>query len=99
VHDQWACESQGPIQDRTREHLGTTDKAVIAYRRLLVNAIERTQAGESAPMLPAAGQTNAFTGPPSIDGVALAHKAGSYWQEADLDRRRKSDWASARLAA
>jgi phthalate 4,5-dioxygenase oxygenase subunit len=27
VHDQWAVESQGAIQDRTREHLGSTDKA------------------------------------------------------------------------
>jgi nitrite reductase/ring-hydroxylating ferredoxin subunit len=99
VHDQWACESQGPIQDRTREHLGTTDKAIIAYRRLLVDAIERTQAGEAAPMLPTAGQTSTFTGPPSIDGVALAQKTSSYCQEADLERRRKSDWASARLAA
>jgi len=99
VHDQWACESQGPIQDRTREHLGTTDKGIIAYRRLLVNAIERTQAGEAAPMLPANGQASAFTGPPSIDGVANAAEASGYWQAADLERRKKSDWASARLAA
>ena len=99
VHDQWACESQGPIQDRTREHLGTTDKGLIAYRRLLVDAIERTQAGEAAPMLPTNGQASEFTGPPSIDGVAKAAQASSYWQEADLERRKKSDWASARLAA
>lgn len=99
VHDQWACESLGPIQDRTREHLGTTDKAVIAYRRLLVNAIEGTQAGEVAPMLPTPDQSSAFTGPPSIDGVAKADRAGHYCQEADLERRQKSDWASARLPA
>ncbi|MCD6665641.1 MAG: hypothetical protein LT081_06135, partial [Hydrogenophaga sp.] len=34
VHDQWACESMGAIQDRTREHLGTTDKVIMAHRRL-----------------------------------------------------------------
>src|SRR6202011_2646549 len=28
VHDQWAVESMGAIQDRTREHLGTADKAI-----------------------------------------------------------------------
>jgi hypothetical protein len=99
VHDQWACESQGPIQDRTREHLGTTDKGIIAYRRLLVNAIERTQAGEAAPMLPTNEQASGFTGPPSIDGVAKAAEASRYWQAADLERRKKSDWASARLVA
>ena len=31
VHDQWAVESMGPIQDRTREHLGTADKAIVQY--------------------------------------------------------------------
>jgi len=36
VHDQWAVESQGRIQDRTREHLGTTDKAIVARRKLLI---------------------------------------------------------------
>ena len=39
VHDQWACESMGPIADRTREHLGQSDKAISAYRRILRNAI------------------------------------------------------------
>ena len=44
VHDQWACESMGAIQDRTKEHLGQSDKAISAYRRLLRGAIE--QAGQ-----------------------------------------------------
>src|SRR3954453_2519806 len=35
VHDQWAVESMGRIQDRTKEHLGTSDKAIVQYRRLL----------------------------------------------------------------
>ena len=30
VHDQWAVESMGAIQDRTREHLGTSDKVIIS---------------------------------------------------------------------
>src|SRR4051812_43131119 len=51
VHDQWAVESPGPIQDRTREHLGTTDKCIIAYRKVLVEAIEKNAAGEKALML------------------------------------------------
>jgi phthalate 4,5-dioxygenase oxygenase subunit len=33
VHDQWAVESMGAIQDRTREHLGTSDKVIMANRR------------------------------------------------------------------
>ena len=99
VHDQWAVESQGPIQDRTREHLGTTDKGIIAYRRMLVKAIESTQAGENAPMLINAEQASSLTGPPSIDGIATTGTTETYWQSADRERRLKSDWASARLAA
>jgi hypothetical protein len=32
-------ESMGPVVDRTREHLGTTDKAIIELRRLLLDSI------------------------------------------------------------
>ena len=99
VHDQWAIESQGPIQDRTREHLGTTDKGIMAYRRMLVKAIDATAAGEGAPLVIGPEQAAGFSGPPSIDGVD--RKGGdpvAYWQAADLERRRKSDWASQRLA-
>jgi len=42
---------QGPgtIQDRTEEHLGTTDKAIIANRRALIKAIQAVQAGQEPP--------------------------------------------------
>ncbi|MDM0046584.1 aromatic ring-hydroxylating dioxygenase subunit alpha [Variovorax dokdonensis] len=99
VHDQWACESMGPIQDRTREHLGTTDKGITLYRRILVKAIEAAQAGEPLPMQPNAEEAGALTGPPSIDGVSTAEGADAYCEQADLARRRGSDWASARLSA
>ena len=36
LHDQWAVESMGAIQDRTREHLGSTDKVIMANRRTLL---------------------------------------------------------------
>ena len=38
-------ESMGPIYDRTREHLGSTDVAVISARRLLIQAAHDVQAG------------------------------------------------------
>ena len=99
VHDQWAIESQGAIQDRTREHLGTTDKGIVAYRRQLVKAIESTLEGGSAPMLISADQASQFSGPPSIDGIEKAGVAPvQYWQEADLARRQASSWAAARVA-
>jgi phthalate 4,5-dioxygenase oxygenase subunit len=98
VHDQWAVESPGPIQDRTREHLGTTDKGLIAYRKLLVDAIEKNAAGAKPLMVLDESSASALTGPPSIDGIGPSATWNDYWQEADLKRRRGSDWASARLA-
>ncbi|WP_027016983.1 aromatic ring-hydroxylating dioxygenase subunit alpha [Comamonas composti] len=99
VHDQWAIESQGAIQDRTREHLGTTDKGIIAYRRMLVKAIEANLAGEGElPMMVTAGQAGSFSGPPSIDGISEKAQVATYCEDADLKRRQGSDWASARLS-
>jgi phthalate 4,5-dioxygenase oxygenase subunit len=39
-HDLFATESMGAIYDRSQEHLGTTDKAIIAARQMLLNAID-----------------------------------------------------------
>ena len=35
----------GPIEDRTREHLGTTDKAIVELRYLLLDSIEDFKKG------------------------------------------------------
>ncbi len=50
LHDQWAVESMGAIQDRTREHLGTTDKVIMANRRVLLQAIDTVRAGGRPPL-------------------------------------------------
>jgi 5,5'-dehydrodivanillate O-demethylase oxygenase subunit len=43
--------SQGPIVDRTREHLGHSDRGVIQVRKLWKSAIERSLRGEDPPNL------------------------------------------------
>jgi hypothetical protein len=45
AHDAFATESQGPVQDRTAEHPVTSDKAIIAARKLLLNAMKTAQDG------------------------------------------------------
>ena len=45
AHDAYAVESQGPVQDRTAERLGTTDVAIIAARRQLLEAIDSVRRG------------------------------------------------------
>ena len=95
VHDAWAIESQGRVQDRTREHLGQTDKAISAYRRLLLDAIDQAAAGGRAPMVPADEAAAAgMRGPVTLDGIGPAENWESYWQEADARRRAASDWAA-----
>jgi len=37
----------GPIVDRSLEHLGSTDRAIIALRRLIVEAIRTVQVGDN----------------------------------------------------
>ena len=45
AHDAFATESQGRVQDRTSEHLVSSDKAIIAARKLLLNAINDVKNG------------------------------------------------------
>ncbi|HTI86598.1 MAG TPA: Rieske 2Fe-2S domain-containing protein [Alphaproteobacteria bacterium] len=47
IHDAFATESMGPIQDRTQENLATTDKILVGVRRLIMENIAKVQAGES----------------------------------------------------
>jgi phenylpropionate dioxygenase-like ring-hydroxylating dioxygenase large terminal subunit len=42
-------ESMGPIADRTREHLGSTDRAIIALRQILLGAIATVEQGGVPP--------------------------------------------------
>ncbi|HEV7664100.1 MAG TPA: Rieske 2Fe-2S domain-containing protein [Chloroflexota bacterium] len=49
VQDIAVQESMGPIYDRTREHLGASDVAVIRMRRLMLDSVQRFQEG-GAPL-------------------------------------------------
>lgn len=46
VHDVWVTNSQGPIQNRTEEILGYTDKAIVAARLILLRTIRNLQQGK-----------------------------------------------------
>jgi hypothetical protein len=94
IHDQWACESPGRIADRTRENLGTTDKGIVLYRRLLVDAIQKAAKGEKTLMVLDAAQAAALTGPPAIDGIGATGRWEEYYKEADALRRSRAPWAA-----
>ena len=94
VHDQWACESMGPIQDRTQEHLGTSDKAISAYRRLLRQALEQTGKGEKPMMVLDAQAAEKVTGPACVDGIGPADDWQGYWQRTSNERQQTKSWAN-----
>ncbi|MCC6780302.1 MAG: aromatic ring-hydroxylating dioxygenase subunit alpha [Hyphomicrobiales bacterium] len=93
VHDQWACESMGAIQDRTKEHLGQSDKAISAYRRILRGAIEQLGNGGRPLMVLDATSASSITGPAAVDGVGPTEDWQGYWQQTESARRRASSWA------
>lgn len=49
VQDHAVSETQGAICDRTREHLGTSDVAVIAWRRLMLRTAKALEEDGTAP--------------------------------------------------
>ncbi len=102
VHDQWAVESPGPIQDRTREHLGTTDKAIIANRRALLTAMDALERGEVPKAVFDVQHAASVTGPATMDGVCRETGDAdieAYWRRVDARRRERAPWAAARVAS
>jgi hypothetical protein len=92
LHDQWAVESMGAIQDRTREHLGTSDKVIMANRRTLLKAIETVRAGGRPPMALPASEAAALRGPDTIDCIAPAEAWEAYWTDAARAKRAGAAW-------
>ncbi|MEJ7929523.1 Rieske 2Fe-2S domain-containing protein [Ramlibacter sp. AN1015] len=99
VHDQWAVESMGPIQDRTREHLGTSDKVIMANRRMLLQAIETVRAGGTPPGAADLACHDALRGPDTVDGIAPAGTWPQWWRERVQAKRDGAPWAAATPAA
>ena len=92
VHDQWAVESMGAIANRTREHLGTTDKVIIANRRALLQAIEAVRAGQCAPGLAHAATVRGMTAPQTVDGFAPAGQSDAFWRDVAARKQAGAPW-------
>ncbi len=92
VHDQWAVEGMGPIQDRTQEHLGRSDVAIIRYRRMLRQAIADLLSHklDQLPMKDYA--TGKIKGPLSNDAITKTSNWEKASQAADFDRRNLCPW-------
>jgi phthalate 4,5-dioxygenase oxygenase subunit len=92
IHDQWAVEGMGPIQDRTQEHLGRSDVAIIRYRRILRQAIADLLSHKSAHLPMKDDATSAIKGPLSNDAITKTSNWEKASQAADLERRNSCPW-------
>jgi phthalate 4,5-dioxygenase oxygenase subunit len=77
--DAMATETAGPIYDRTREHLGSTDVALIRMHRQLLRAAKGLANGEEPPAL---GGTGDFR---SIRGAEKILAEGEDWRSLGTD--------------
>jgi hypothetical protein len=58
--DQAVTESMGTVYDRTAEHLGTSDRAIIRMRRLLIESARNLERGIEPPTVDPALDYNDF---------------------------------------
>ncbi len=93
VHDQWAVESMGRIQNRTREHLGQSDKGISLYRRILREQIDKAEAAEPVMLTLDAQSAKSIQGPSTMDGIGPSKGWEAYWMDVDVKRRRGAPWA------
>ena len=74
TQDHAITESMGPIVDRTQEHLGSTDRAVVIGRHLLIQAANKVRQGAD----PMGLQPSYY----NIRALGKILPAGIRWQEA-----------------
>lgn len=90
VHDLYATESQGPIQNRTREHLVTSDKAIVAARKQLLKAIQDVQEGRDPLHVIRDPKQNRFPHMVVIsEVVAISTDMKNYAQKVETEAREK----------
>jgi phenylpropionate dioxygenase-like ring-hydroxylating dioxygenase large terminal subunit len=75
--DGCATESMGPIFNREKEHLGYSDKTIIALRKMLLGAVNGLQRGKEPPHMIHNPMERDFSRLRSIKGVL---PAGSDWR-------------------
>jgi phthalate 4,5-dioxygenase len=82
--DGCATESMGPIYDRTREHLGYSDKTIIALRRVLLQAAQAVQEGREPPHIVRDAKLNDFSRLRAVKGIVPAN--GSWRNLPELEK-------------
>ena len=76
TQDAFAIETQGPIQDRTQENLGSSDVVIASVRKILFKAIKQVQEGKEAPGLIRTPADNPFADFVCTSGYIEDHEDG-----------------------
>jgi hypothetical protein len=76
--DGCATESMGRIYDRSKEHLGYSDKTIIALRKMLIRAVDAVLDGNDPPHIMRDPKSNDFSKLRSLKGVLAA---GTHWRK------------------
>ena len=71
-----------------------SDKAIVQYRRLLRQEIEKVAGGEKPFMFLDAAHARSIQGPATMDGIGPTRGWETYWMEVDVKRRRGAPWAA-----
>ena len=74
TQDRAVQDTMGPICDRTKEHLGTTDRAIIMARKILMEALKTVDDGGTPPGL----GTNVYI----LRPIEKVLPSGTAWQGA-----------------
>lgn len=99
VHDQMAVEGQGYVYDRSREHLSSSDRAIVTYRRMALQAIDTVAEGGQVDLLLEDTADVESRGPIPLDGIGPTGEWEDYWASSIADLRKASPWASELQAA
>lgn len=76
--DGCATETMGPICDRSQEHLGYSDKTIIALRKMLLNAVRELAQGKAPPHMIRQEADRDFSRLRSVKGIL---PAGTDWHK------------------
>ena len=82
----FATESQGPVQNRTEENLVSSDKAIVAARKLILNGIKDVQEGRDPQHVIRDPKANAF---PNLVVISDVIAKSMDWKEYTRSRELK----------
>lgn len=86
VHDAFATESQGPVQNRMEENLVSSDKAIVAARKLILNGIKDVQEGRDPQHVIRDPQSNHF---PNLVVISDVIAKSLDWKEFTRGKERR----------